>query len=435
MKKTVFMLLLPGLIVQIIIGIVFLKALDDKSYSLETISLFYLIAQVVAAGIFYVAYDFWIDKPLRNLKKAINHLLNEKDLKTEFSVTGIADIADLIRKCNEIASSFDQALVNIRSSTARLEPMSRELADTNMGLNQRNIIQRNHNLNIAKTLASIESSSAEMTTAVADIVNVTEASNKVIGESTTTVNHSYESIHRLARETDSAATITNKLHESSREIGEVINMINTIAEQTNLLALNAAIEAARAGEAGRGFAVVADEVRNLSIKTQESTLKIEGMIKVIQTDVDNVMRTMQESKESSETSVQQIDQVKQQFDFMYQQVQEITDKSYSINKAIDTQKNLINQVVEENNEMNEINDDIVAFTKESAISEKDLISLGNYINQYIHQHSLSEENFDTSMREKKKKNDEPTASSSNTETHNTNDTPSNSNDDDDVELF
>ena len=395
------MLLLPGLITQVIIGIGFLYAMNKNIAPLPILIAAYVATEAMVAALFYACYTILVDKPLRRLRKAINHLLDEKDLSTEFPVTGIADIAELLERFNDLAKIFDETLIRISSSVARLEPMSRELADTNMGINQRNIIQRDHNRHIAETLIGIEQSSVDMSVVVSDIMTVTETSNTTIKNSVETVNQSYQSIHRLAKETGTAAEITNKLHESSREIGDVIDMINTIAEQTNLLALNAAIEAARAGEAGRGFAVVADEVRNLSIKTQESTLKIEEMIQVIQTDVDNVMKTMHESKEASETSVVQIDEVKEQFDLMNQQISAITQKSYAIHSAIDTQSNLIQQVIEENNEMNDINDDIVDFTKESAISEKDLISLGNYISQYIHEFTLSENQFDTSMREKK----------------------------------
>jgi methyl-accepting chemotaxis protein len=400
-KKIVFILLLPGFAIQLLLGFSFFWLLHHQHLTIGSLAIIYVVSELLISALFYVAYNRLVDKPLQTLRLAINHLLDEKDLKTEFPAVGIADIAELIKRFNLLAKTFDQTLINVSSSAARLLPMSQELADTNMGINQRNIIQRNHNQIIALTLNGVEQSSKEMTLAVSDIMLVTETSNKVIRESVAAVNQSFESIHKLAKETDAAANISTKLHESSREIGDVVTMINTIAEQTNLLALNAAIEAARAGEAGRGFAVVADEVRNLSIKTQESTLKIEHMIQVIQTDVDNVMRTMLESRQVSETSVNQIGQVKQHFESIHQQIGEITEKSYAINTAIDNQKNLIRKVISENDEMNIINEDIVQFTKDSAISEKDLIKLGEYINQYLKQFSLSSNQFDISMRTKK----------------------------------
>lgn len=405
---------------QISLGIICIWAFDTNKLSTVSIALLYVAAEIVFAIAFYIAYSHSVYKPLVSLKKAIRHLIEDKDLSTQVPISGSKGIADILRMFNDLAANFDETLVSISSSTARLEPMSRELADTNMGLSQRNIIQKNHNQNIAATLSHVEQASNSIHLSVTDIITVTETSNSTIRDSVATVDSSYHAIHRLAKETEQAVNISNKLHDSSREIGEVIGMINTIAEQTNLLALNAAIEAARAGESGRGFAVVADEVRNLSIKTQESTHKIEEMIHIIQTDVDNVMKTMHESRETSEASVKNIDSVKEQFDLIHQQISHITEKSYGINSAIDAQMGLIKQVIEENDEMNDINEDIVKFTTESAISEKDLISLGNYINQYLRGFLLSQNEFDTSMREKKKETKEE---------------KQNNDDGDDVELF
>lgn len=411
------------LIAQISLGLVCLWLLQNEGLSTQYVALLYTSSEITFALVFYLMYSRSVYRPLVNLKRSIRHLINDKDLATHIPISGSRGIADILRMFNDLASHFDETLVKISASTARLEPMSRELADTNMGLSQRNIIQKDHNQNIASTLTDVESASESMHLAVNEIMSVTEASNITIRNSVETVDNSYHSIHRLAKETEEAADITTKLHQSSQEIGDVIGMIDTIAEQTNLLALNAAIEAARAGEAGRGFAVVADEVRNLSIKTQESTHKIETMIQVIQSDVDNVMKTMTESRDASESSVQNIDTVKKQFDLIHQQIDQITEKSYGINSAIDSQRALITQVIEENNEMNEINDDIVNFTKESAISEKDLIGLGNYINQYLREFSLSQNEFDTSMREKK------------TEDVNNAKNEGNNDEDDDVMLF
>lgn len=420
MKKILLHIIVPMLVAQISLGIICIWAYTQQVLTLSGTAILYTAGELVFAALFYVIYYRAVSRPLAALKKAIHHMLDQKDLASHVPISGAKGIADLLKMFNQIIQAFDETLVNVSASTARLEPMSRELADTNMGLSQRNIIQKNHNESIAQSLNQVEQSSISMSSAVGEIMTVTETSNGTIRDSVDSVNRSYQVIHRLADETEAAVTISTKLHDSSREIGDVVNMINTIAEQTNLLALNAAIEAARAGEAGRGFAVVADEVRNLSIKTQESTLKIEEMIQVIQTDVDNVMRTMSDSQEASKNSVSTIDQVKKQFDLIHQQIDQITQKSYGIHAAIDEQRKLITQVIEENNEMNVINDDIVKFTKESAISENDLIGLGSYISKYLRTFSLSQTEFDTSMREKKKIADNDDTKKA---------------DDDDIELF
>lgn len=401
MNRVVFLLLLPGLALQIVFGAAFIWAVQKELVPVGQLMLIYILVEIAIAASFYLFYQYWVGKPMQYLRSSMRQLLEDKDLSVEYKTKGIADVAELIDSFREMVETFDQALISIAGSVVRLEPMSRELADTNMGIHQRNIIQCNHNNDIAKLLEEAKEASVVIRASISEIEDITEESYQTINDSVGSVTESYHSVHTLADSMHKAEELTNRLHDSSQEIGAVVTMISTIAEQTNLLALNAAIEAARAGEAGRGFAVVADEVRNLSIKTQESTHQIEDMISIIQSSVDDVMSTMQKSRKASEESVVKIDHIKQQFEVMHKQVSHITTKSQSISNSIDDQKELISQVVSENQEMNIINEDLVDFTKNSAISEKDLINLGAYINQHIDIFKVSEHDLDDGMREKK----------------------------------
>jgi len=117
------------------------------------------------------------------------------------------------------------------------------------------------------------------------------------------VNQSISAIQQLSKEVSNAAEVIGEVKQSSTEIGGVLDVIKTIAEQTNLLALNAAIEAARAGEQGRGFAVVADEVRTLASRTQQSTEEIERMIDSLQAKADDAVNVMHKNTELAEQTV------------------------------------------------------------------------------------------------------------------------------------
>ena len=122
---------------------------------------------------------------------------------------------------------------------------------------------------------------------------------------TVVVQQTIHAINELAREIESSAIVIQQLETDSEEIGSVLDVIKGVAEQTNLLALNAAIEAARAGEQGRGFAVVADEVRNLAMRTQESTRQIQEMIERLQQRAQSAVQAMEHGREQAKRSVQQ----------------------------------------------------------------------------------------------------------------------------------
>jgi methyl-accepting chemotaxis protein len=151
-------------------------------------------------------------------------------------------------------------------------------------------------------------------------------------------------IESLALELNSSREVIDQLAQSSAKIESILDVIGNISEQTNLLALNAAIEAARAGEAGRGFAVVADEVRSLAIKTRSSTDEIHGMIAELQQTAENAVTIMARGGELSQDCTERANRTGEVLDNISQMLNQVTDNSHQIAVAVEQQSGVTQEV-------------------------------------------------------------------------------------------
>lgn len=155
-----------------------------------------------------------------------------------------------------------------------------------------------------------------------------------------------KTIEVLAQDVQQAAEVINKLHQDSASIGGILDVIRGVADQTNLLALNAAIEAARAGEQGRGFAVVADEVRTLASRTQQSTQEINAMIEVLQAGAEKAVSVMNQGKEQTAVCVEQTDNATKALDVISEAVRKAYDVSTQIEQSA-REQNTVSQEISE----------------------------------------------------------------------------------------
>ncbi len=237
---------------------------------------------------------------LEQLKKVA-----DGDLTSTINVTRKDEFGDLMRGLKSMQQRLLEMITKISTTTQQLSAMSQQVSTVMMKTNENIQQQHQETEQISSAMGEMSSAVREVLQSVTDSANAANAANTETEKGSKLVHDAIKGIQHLAELIEKTSGLIQNVEKDSENINTVLDVIKGIAEQTNLLALNAAIEAARAGEQGRGFAVVADEVRTLAGRTQQSTEEINSIIDKLQTGARESVRAMEQSREKTYSVVDQ----------------------------------------------------------------------------------------------------------------------------------
>lgn len=348
-----------------------------------------LIALVLTGGTAFVimvaAHRMVV--PIKNMADNLNDIAKgEGDLTKRLSVKGEDEIAQLGRAFNLFVDKLQHIIGDVASATAKVKTAANAIHDQTKVMSSQLLSHNNETDQVVTAITEMSSTASEVAQNTTQVAEATQAATGDVANAQRCVDASLEEIAALMEQINHAAGSIKSLSEQSQKINSVLSVIGGIAEQTNLLALNAAIEAARAGEQGRGFAVVADEVRNLASRTQASTLEINEMLSALHKLVSQAVKTMDESQQSCVRSVESSRAISESLGSVTSAVTAINDMSTQIATAATEQSSVTEEINRNVYAIQEIVNELLHSSEDAArVSQtvsQEGINLGKLVGQF-----------------------------------------------------
>jgi methyl-accepting chemotaxis protein len=279
-----------------------------------------------------------------NLQHTMKSIAQSNDLTTTVDVSGGDELSEMAEVFNQMLTNFRSLIVEVNHSVNTLNSATGSLAENIYNANEGVETQMQQTDLVATAVTEMVATVDEIATNTREAAHKAELTNSNADKGKAGVDQTINKIGQLSDKLLDSENVVKELEKESITIASVLDVIRGIAEQTNLLALNAAIEAARAGEQGRGFAVVADEVRTLASRTQDSTQEIETIIGLLQKRTQEIVTLMAQCRNQGEESADQASSAGAMLDEITQDVALIMDMNSAIATAIQEQSTVASEV-------------------------------------------------------------------------------------------
>ncbi|WP_444997773.1 methyl-accepting chemotaxis protein [Aliikangiella sp. IMCC44359] len=388
-------------ILLLLIGFIIISLFTGMSSS-QMIGLAFLFVVIFAIGLLQVWHQIY--QGLESLHQHVTKITDSKrvNIKLRFDLNKAAIFRPVFSTFNKQRQDIDTLLTKIYASCARLVPMADEMNDNHHAMQQKAMMQDQLGNKLNSAFSQIYEAAANLHEDLNTISDKVNESDKTIKEAFEGASRNSQSIQQLTIQLEEATSHIEQLQKDSNQINDIIDVITSIADQTNLLALNAAIEAARAGEQGRGFAVVADEVRTLAEKTNSSTQEVRDMVSRIQEGTGAVSQSIKQGVSAFNETLKLSEESSVQLTKAIESINSIHSLSINIINSSNHQREVSSGAQTEIKSIVELNADVLGGSKEQEISAEDLKKLADRLKSLLDSFNFNNANWDDAKRPKKK---------------------------------
>jgi len=338
---------------------------------------------VVGLSLVWLLLRHVLIAPIKHLQSVMERVERESDLDLTVRLESRDELGSVAGSFNRMMGRFRGIVRELAGSAEHLTDSAEQMAALGEDTQRRVSRQQAETEQVATAIHEMSTTIQEVARSAVEAAQAAHEANSQVDGGKTVVEETVRSITSLTEEVNSASTVIRQLKEDSGNIGAVLNVIRGVAEQTNLLALNAAIEAARAGEQGRGFAVVADEVRTLASRTQSSTKDIQDLIGRLQASAESAVAAMEQGTSRAQASVEQAGHAGEALEAIRGAVVTINDMNTHIASAAEEQSAVAEEIHRNVTTISELGRETAGSAKQSEETSRRMHELSGNLKKLV----------------------------------------------------